>query len=416
MMSNSYLFFLHLVALMISNLYEISATQHEHTNIFMSKENDIMDPLQTIELNGNTYDLTGLQEINLFTKNAEYIFDHESRNLSTLDSCSKMYFKNLGDQVMIVSFCDIELKGEKSSEVEISVVEKSRGNVIGSFSSENNTTKILPRIMDDKEYRDINQKIVPSEEYEPNDQNDYLKFFRNSLRGANTIANIFLEEGGTEEFDDSPCEDYKEIELAIAFDSTFCQEHGGERKAVSNIIHIMTLVSLRYEQNGLCTKVRLSHLEGYCGETDPFVEGVAIGKGGCSDDEYGLKQYFADYFMENRKRVHRNVAILITGSPLECREDGRCVVGCASKRSLCDPRRAYGVVDATINGIAPNDTNLRAVTISHELGHIIGADHIDEENKNFIMNALLNDGKDGFGRESISSMQCHMRRSSCMWI
>ena len=53
----------------------------------------------------------------------------------------------------------------------------------------------------------------------------------------------------------------REIELAVAVDSTFCQDVGGTSKARSVVNRIITDVTEEFEISGLCWKVTISHYE-----------------------------------------------------------------------------------------------------------------------------------------------------------
>lgn len=121
------------------------------------------------------------------------------------------------------------------------------------------------------------------------------------------------------------CFRYMNVELAIAFETSFCEAMGGADEAVAEISRIIAEVSARYQQQGLCTYISISHLEGYCElEKDPYRYYVGMNRSGCGS--YGLLHKFKEFWERKRTHVKRDVAHLFTGTGLECSDDG-CIVG-----------------------------------------------------------------------------------------
>ena len=147
---------------------------------------------------------------------------------------------------------------------------------------------------------------------------------------------------GEARIDISTCESYRIIDLAVAYDSSFCASYGGRSSNADNhVASLVSMVSSRYNQKGLCAKIKLSHLEGYCDpESDPYKQYVDLNSSGCV--RYGLLDHFQEYWNANRSFVHRDTAHLFTGTPLEC-TNGGCIVGCTVPSSRCIKSVAYGL-------------------------------------------------------------------------
>lgn len=205
----------------------------------------------------------------------------------------------------------------------------------------------------------------------------------------------------------NPCDEYKVVELAVAYDSTFCDKLGGSGPATAEVMRIITGVSAKYQQAGLCTMVRLSHLEGYCNKcTDPYKELVDTGISGCHGTSGGL-QDFKVIWNNEKTDVSRTAAHLFTGKSLECDFEEGCTIGCSYTGTICRPR-AYGVNHITFS----RDKNLRIILVAHELGHNLGSEHYYHEG--FIMNTLVDVGNLGFNFANIDRMNAIMEDAECI--
>lgn len=173
------------------------------------------------------------------------------------------------------------------------------------------------------------------------------------------------------------CNDvYNLIEIAIAYDSTYCDHFDGDvEKANDSIFELVAHVSHMYQQKGLCTVLQISHLESNCDIlSDPYREMLSSQIGTCSS--WGsVLDVFESYWQENRQDVHRDVAHLVTGTPLGCNDDGACVLGCANFATLCDEYSGYGVNHLTFS----SNTKMKRQTFAHELGHNARALHTLDE-------------------------------------
>uniref|UniRef100_A0A7S1BYA4 Peptidase M12B domain-containing protein n=1 Tax=Corethron hystrix TaxID=216773 RepID=A0A7S1BYA4_9STRA len=201
------------------------------------------------------------------------------------------------------------------------------------------------------------------------------------------------------------CTIFKVIELAVVYESTFCADLGDKDTADQRVISLVAGISLKYQQEGLCTKVNIAHIEGHCeSTTDPYKEFVDTNQSGCGS--FGLLDGFTQYWNDNRGDIHRDDAQLFSGTGLEC-SSGGCVIGCASVRALCNSR-AYGVNYATFS----SNTNLVEVLIAHEMGHNCAASH--EPSQNYIMYAFVNQASLGFSPNTISTFTGYFNQLACI--
>jgi Metallo-peptidase family M12 len=191
----------------------------------------------------------------------------------------------------------------------------------------------------------------------------------------------------------SPCTSYREIELAVVAESSFCQAVGGPTNVDMAVDVIVANVASEYEINSLCFTIVITHYEKHCDPSnDPYRKGVDLNVSGCSsknnsnnnnNEEYGLLDHFEDFWNANRTNVHRDVAELFTGTPLECgpcnlgaidpapNSKRCCTVGCSRpKKSCSNLENSYGVSWVTYSSSHVARSNLVAHEIAHTLGKV----------------------------------------------
>ena len=66
------------------------------------------------------------------------------------------------------------------------------------------------------------------------------------------------------------CTSFDVIELAVVYENLFCAFFEGPDGANAAVQAIVADISLKYQQEGLCTRVSLSHLEGHCNANNPY--------------------------------------------------------------------------------------------------------------------------------------------------
>lgn len=89
----------------------------------------------------------------------------------------------------------------------------------------------------------------------------------------------------------SACTQYKEIELAVEVESSFCSAVGRDSTGAivrslvdAKVQSIVYDVAQDYQQDGLCFTVRMSHYEPFCDPNDdPYKPGVDLNQSGCGN-------------------------------------------------------------------------------------------------------------------------------------
>jgi hypothetical protein len=199
------------------------------------------------------------------------------------------------------------------------------------------------------------------------------------------------------------CSSFRNIQVAIAFDSSFCASFGGRDGATQEVERIVATASTSYYRRpGLCVNLQIVRLEGYCDSgSDPYNRGPILS--GCNNE--GMLDFFQDFWEQNRRNIPRDAAHLFRSRPFT---DQR-TIGCAYTDALCGGA-AYGV-----NNFAGQSTVRRAVLFAHELGHNSGAGHIQSTNAGqFIMEPSVNAGTNGFAQESKNAILNHIGRVDCI--
>lgn len=236
---------------------------------------------------------------------------------------------------------------------------------------------------------------------------DVVEDLRDSIEAAENIFFKWIKyfPGLYSKFD---CQEYQMVEISVSFESTFCNEEGGADRAFEKAAQMVAAASMRYQQKGLCRKIQMSQMDGYCADsTDPYANHVLDNKSGCYD-EWGLLNDFREYSNANNTEAKRDASILFSGTALECSNLG-CVVGCAFIKSLCQQEKGYAVVD----GVFTESIDYRSVLVAHELGHIMGATHQHGSSGKYVMEAAVKESAEMFSRKSIRLMNRYMRDSTC---
>lgn len=183
------------------------------------------------------------------------------------------------------------------------------------------------------------------------------------------------------------CSEFKVIDMVIAFDSSFCKHFDNSDEAIQELIMNIADVNQIYEQVGICTKIEISRIDGYCDASiDPYYPYMLSGESGCGE-EPGVLQEFTYLWNTNKRYVTKNTAFLFTGTDFECVFGNACVVGCAYVGVLCNPDYGYGLVNTKYT----SNSVLQAVLIAHELGHNAGELLSMDSNNSYSINEAKQD-------------------------
>jgi hypothetical protein len=191
---------------------------------------------------------------------------------------------------------------------------------------------------EDKDFSTLNDGNEYEHEEEEEEPEGRRKLLRKSQKGALS---------STQKVDrnlQSQCSSFKVIEVAIAFDSTFCSRlgSGSSTRAKQAAQNIVATASVSYQRQGVCAKIKISHLEGYCNpSTDLYSNIVRNGDMSCSNaTSRSILGTFTKYWRANRSGISRDTAHLFFGQG----KPGS-TIGCASVNRVCSKSSGYGVND-----------------------------------------------------------------------
>ena len=225
----------------------------------------------------------------------------------------------------------------------------------------------------------------------------------NILKGSlRAMFHSFLQPKSSLLVSNITCTEYSVIDMAVAYDSTYCNALKGKESAEAEIQSIISIVSDKYQQDGLCMKVKISYLEGYCdSDLDPYNDILNKNEG----IQTALED-FTDYWNLYRTDVNRTVAHLFTAHPMSSQ-----TVGIGYLEVACKKKYAYSVNEVTWS----DSLDLRAGLVAHELGHNMGAEHVESTGcAKHIMESTINDGKSGFRDISRASIGSYTEKVTCM--
>jgi len=367
-------------------------------------------PSNMFMVNGRKYMLDKLERVEIFSKNGIYMLDGKEQVIPE----AKVFSKVEDDKQILVLF-DWENRLKS-----ILIFDKATGTTVAELVA--TSEKYLVTLTnDDFDYGELNDKYkFPKDDDELSTNHSILEDVKTNHQQIPT-NNSFLELMATNQEVNKTnfskrlsifrkCEEYQIIEIAVDYESSFCSHHGGADESFEAFVAVIAATSVKYQQQGLCRKIFVSHLNAHCNtETDPYLDIVAQNLSGCGG--YGLLTYFGDSLRNNTNITKRDASILFSGTGLECdeQEKERCIVGCANLSTLCDNDVAYGVTYVTF----VNSTDFRATLVAHELGHVSGARHMRRGRGRYIMEPSIRPNVKGFGRKSMRQMNCFMKRSNC---
>jgi hypothetical protein len=172
------------------------------------------------------------------------------------------------------------------------------------------------------------------------------------------------------------CTEYRVIRVSINYDSRYCADHDNDQDEVeAHIQQVVALVNFYYEQEGLCKRVELCVLHGYCNESnggDTFFRDMVTSSSLVCNDSSSLLDNFRQHLNDgNRLSGQCDAYHLLFGSnPDGTHPFAGGVIGCAYTNSICNNYSS----GANYFGYTTN-MELQATLLAHELGHNVGAGH-----------------------------------------
>jgi hypothetical protein len=332
----------------------------------------------TFEADGKMYSLDGLTPVNVFTAGATYMADGEE--MESLPEPAA-FLKMEGEDMLLVTQ---DVKKDKMRTIDIvhtdgstTYMEELSEGVVATVLPESRDRDTLNKFVMAHREIDENGDVKYEDEMEQveadESNNDWTRKLFESA-GVDTDEKRKLQSG---------CSSFRVIEVAIAYESSYCSDMGGASNANAAVQQIVAKASTLY-QNNFCAKIEISHLEGFCNSgSDPYRAGVLLNNSGCGST--GLLDFFASFWSSNRGSISRDSAHLFSGTGLEC-SGNSCVIGCATRPSLCSSSTSYGVNFITFN----NDSQMQANLFAHELAHNAGTfSKCDSIGLNSFRNSML---------------------------
>jgi hypothetical protein len=325
----------------------------------------------TFNVDGKKFSLENLTPMNVFTAGATYMADGEEVEKLPRPSA---FTKKQGDDMMIVT--KSATKKDKMRSIDII-----HGDGSVTYMEEV-AEGVVATVLPDSRDRDTLKKFVMAhrevgEDGEVKYEDEMAKAEAEGGGDTETDAGGFWRKlldhrdgdhqpkGNARKLQNGACTSFKVIEVAIAYESSYCSDMGSASNANAAVQQIVARASTLY-QNNFCTKIEISHLEGFCNSgSDIYREGVLLNNSGCGST--GLLDFFASFWSSNRRSISRDSAHLFSGTGLEC-SNNSCVIGCATRPSLCSSSSSYGVNYITFN----NDSQMQANLFAHELAHNAG--------------------------------------------
>lgn len=187
-----------------------------------------------------------------------------------------------------------------------------------------------------------------------------------------------------------------EVEIAVAFDNSFCRIYGNEEYIASGAIKmIVDAASVAYQAT--CVRLSLVHIEAHCNDpNDPYArfnDFTQLKSNPCDGSQpkgticapaHLVVSRFRSFWNSKRGHVHRDVAYFFSGF-----EDGTNTIGVAYTGAACYRSYAYGWVEG------PNSN-----VFVHEMGHSLSARHASGG----VMKSALDPNALSFSSESIGQI------------
>lgn len=258
----------------------------------------------TVSVDGKAYSVLydDLEELSpmIYSEDAKIFVDGEPRPLDDWNRTRTRVFKGEGPSGETV------LVGKKDGEVqsvnifmdgsEFAAMEALADGSLASIRSEDFDMDKLREFT----LGDIETEYIETEFIEGEEQDYHVGLSQNDGGRSLQVAGF--------------CTSYKEVELAIAYDSTFCSAVAGNDENVARSVVEQAVARAWALYEPICVRVKVTHLEGFCDPSkDPYVEVVRNAYHiGCSGGG-GALQNFQSMWEKSRRDVRRDTAHFFIG-------------------------------------------------------------------------------------------------------
>ena len=194
------------------------------------------------------------------------------------------------------------------------------------------------------------------------------------------------------------CDEYTIVKVAGAYDSSYCSKMGGAGNAEASIEQMVRDASKFFEVSDVCVKLEVSYMEGNCdSRNDKYL---------VSPDQEGAtrNREFREYWDENNPDVTKDLAYLVTATPMKDRR----LLGYSIREQVCKSF-PYGHI-AVLGGFNQPDPH---VLLAHEIAHSLGATHYDVE-EGYLMNKKPKSACHGLDSSSISTIREVVDAADCL--
>lgn len=364
----------------------------------------VSDVSNSIIIHGNEYSLDDMTPVDLYAEGATISMDGKEQEAS-LEVKSVMMKKQGSETVLVTTNSNddidtIDIIGDDGSDVYLAAVIP--GVAFATIEDKDLDPAVLNRMHLSGDDGNAMDYRVP--EGRRNLRKGIQDKWKKQMKmQPHESDNIQEEEIEVHRSLQTSCPSYNVIEVAVSFDSTLCSKRGGFSKAKAEVEKIVARASALYGSQGVCAKLKISHLEGFCSSSsDPYRRSVNSGNIGCGGE--GVLDAYQDYWRRNKSGVHRDV------SHLFFEQDVGNSIGCAYVGTLCSKDWGYGVNDISFS----RDLNQWTAVFAHELGHNTGMNHISDSSRTNVMNDSIGSGVHTWSNSAVNHLRTNLPRNACI--
>ncbi len=367
----------------------------------------VIDDSHTFSAKGKKYSLDGLEPVKVYTDDATLMMDGKVLSEKPHDYDLHVFTGTDGSDTIMVS-----TKEGANGKQEIDTI-----HVLGADGSPDvHLVTVLPGLLTTIRPEDIIDASKDNVKFDSDDQdgkeigsfldgsdNDIYNL-KNNFGGRKMLRKSKKQQETNRELQSTGCSSFEVIEMAIAFDSTFCAKDGGGSFSLAKqeAENIVAQASVFYQRQGVCGKIKIKHLEGNCNASSDPNRYILSNVGTCR-----ALAHFRRFWLKNRSSISCDSAHLFFN------EKKGSTMGCAwSGDVLCYIDRKYGVND--MSKLSSN-TFGKAILFAHELGHNAGLGHTN--GRNSIMRAYSKRNTitaPEWSSKSVSGLKSNLPKFSCL--